>query len=182
MTNVVVFCGGNIHPTHELFYRDLAYRLGQQLADLGCRVICGGGLGLMDEVCRGALDRQGFTQGICLDKPGVVQSSHLCEQTLFPDLNSRQQALISAGDAYIGLPGGTGTMYELIEVIERKKVGELSFDKPLIIVGDYYLPLRQQFEDAAAAGFIVQDYRKYAAFVPGVEEALSALAAFKPGN
>src|SRR3990167_3106322 len=113
---VVVFAGNECVKEKEEYYYKIAYETGQLLARGGYLTVTGGGPGLMNEVSRGAVEAGGKTLGICLNVVGRNHSNFLTTREVFDHLNLRQDRLISLADAFIGLPGGVGTLYEIFAV------------------------------------------------------------------
>lgn len=151
---VVIFAGNHCNKEKEDHYFGIAYETGKRLAQAGFTTITGGGPGLMNEALRGAYEHDGDTVGINLSRPGRTYSKFIKSSLMFEKLGPRQQHLIEIGDAYIALPGGIGTLYEAIAILALKKVDEIPLDKPLILIGDYYKPLKNLFVEMIGEGFV----------------------------
>ena len=97
---------------------EAAYRLGSLLAQKGFNVCTGGYQGIMNEVSKGAYENQGEAIGIMVDFWNSTPSKYLTKKIECDTLFERIEKLISAGDAYVILQGGTGTLLELAAVWE----------------------------------------------------------------
>lgn len=141
---------------------DVAEELGRRLAERGHTLVFGGGrYGLMGAVSRGARGRGGAVRGIILqqfiDKNVHCHDTH--EMASVTDMRLRKKGLDEAGDAYVALPGGLGTLEELLEILSFKQLG--FHDKPVVIldVAGYWRPLLQMLEQGFAQGFIQPHFR-----------------------
>jgi uncharacterized protein (TIGR00730 family) len=122
-----------------------ARRLGRLLAEAGYAVCNGGYGGLMDASARGARDAGGHTVGItCVIWPRPA-NPYIVEEVRTQDFPGRLMTLIERGDAYIVLPGGTGTLAELALVWEMMNKGSLARTvggrKPLLVMAPYWQPV-----------------------------------------
>lgn len=175
MKTISVFCGATVSDKKKRQYFQLAYRAGKLLASAGFRIVCGGGSGLMHELCRGAKNQSGETVGYCLDKKNLTHSDCLTKQIMIKDLNLRQQKILDAGDAYLALPGGVGTFFEILEIIEKKKVGEISLSKPFVIVDKYFNDLRKQLILSHIFGFTPEEIDDFVVFSDRIEKGVVKL-------
>lgn len=154
---------------------DVAVDLGREIARRGARVVCGGYSGVMEAVCRGAVEAGGSTRGVVLSGRGEP-NAWVTETIVARDLGSRLALLRDGSDAWIFLPRGLGTMLELVWVAEsvvKKQVRP----RPLVLLGEFWRALVETAlaeapnpEGAAALGGVVR-------FVPTVPEAAAAALA-----
>jgi len=175
MKTVSVFCGATVSAQKKQQYFKLAYRAGKLLAYGGFRIVCGGGRGLMHELCRGAKNQGGETVGFCLDKKNLTHSDCLSKRIMIKDLYLRQQKILDAGDAYLALPGGVGTFFEILEIIEKKKVGEISLNKPFVIVDKYFNDLKKQLTLSHKNGFTPEEIDDFVVFSDRIEKGVIKL-------
>lgn len=90
-----------------------AQTLGEQLADRGHEVVCGGRTGVMDAVCRGARSAGGHTIGI-LPGSNRADANPYVETAIATGINDARNAVVVLnGDAVIAVDGGPGTLSEL---------------------------------------------------------------------
>ena len=113
---VSVFGGTHTRPGEKDY--DEAVRLGRLLGERGCTVITGGYIGVMEAVSRGAAEAGAHVIGVTCDeierfRPGKP-NAWVKEEQRFPDLVQRLNALIEGCDAAIALPGGVGTLAEIM--------------------------------------------------------------------
>lgn len=97
---------------------ETAYRLGSLLAQKGFSVCTGGYQGIMNAVSKGAYENQGEAIGILVDFWNSTPSNYLTKKIECDTLFERIEKLMNAGDAYVILQGGTGTLLELAAVWE----------------------------------------------------------------
>ena len=141
---------------------DAAYRLGQLLASAGITCINGAGrAGLMRAVSDGTLDGGGKAIGII---PRFMvdngwQYDRLSEIIITPNMHTRKQTMAQRADAVVALPGGCGTLEELLEIITWKQLG--LFDGMIVVLNTdgYYAPLLAMLEKAIDAKFMKASHR-----------------------
>lgn len=172
---VVVFAGNECVKEKEEYYYGIAYETGKLLARGGYLTVTGGGPGLMNEVSRGAQENGGKTLGICLEIPGRLHSNYLTKREIFHHLEPRQEKLLRLGDAYLALPGGIGTFYEIFEVIALKRKNEIRQNKPMILVNGFFGHLERLMEHIYKNGFATMDVKKLYTLVESPAQALEIL-------
>lgn len=143
-------------------YFAVAEELGRLIGERGWDLVWGGGrYGLMGAVSRGARIAGGRTIGVILqdfvDKNVHCESAHRMDSVT--DMRTRKRGLDEAGDAFVALPGGLGTMEELLEVLSFKQLG--FHDRPVVILDafGYWGPLLQMLEKGFAEGFVQPRFR-----------------------
>jgi uncharacterized protein (TIGR00730 family) len=152
---VCVYCASSrsAHPE----YREAAFRLGQVLATEGLAVIYGGGArGSMGALADGALSKGGRVIGILPKFMADLEWGHpgLTELRLVEDMRIRKHLMLTHSQAAIALPGGSGTLEELLEAITLKRLG-LYFN-PILLVNTrgFFEPLIKVFERAIEERFM----------------------------
>ena len=159
--NISVFCGSA--DDCPAAYLDAAEELGRLIARQGRTLVYGSGMvGLMGRVAKGAIEEGGFVVGINVecyrDFPPYPGTGELI---MAKTISERKTLLMERGDAYIALPGGVGTLDELMEVWAVAQAGLL--DKPIGIlnVNHYYEGLLSQLERAYRDKLLKEkDYRR----------------------
>ena len=138
-------------------YTDAARELGSLLAARGHTLINGAGrTGLMAAAAEACLDAGGKAVGVIpqfmIDQGW--QHAGLTRLVVTPDMHRRKEKMAALADACIALPGGVGTLEELLEVITWKQLG--LFLKPIVILNTegFFAPLLAQLERAAAEHFM----------------------------
>ncbi|MBN1391217.1 MAG: LOG family protein [Sedimentisphaerales bacterium] len=120
----------------------LAYETGRLLARAGFAIANGGYGGTMLAAAKGAIEAGGHTIGVtCSAFEGSKANEYIASEIITGSLDERLDALIKLGQAYVVLPGGTGTLLELAKVWELKNKGFIKEDKPIILVGGFWKPL-----------------------------------------
>ena len=121
---------------------ELAYETGKLLAQAGFTIVNGGYGGTMLAAAKGAASVGGKTIGITCTAFGRSGANrYIVEEIKTNSLEERLQTLVKLGQAYIVLPGSTGTLLELAMVWELKNKGFINKDKPIILVGGFWKPL-----------------------------------------
>jgi uncharacterized protein (TIGR00730 family) len=160
-------------------YIEVATELGQLIARRGHTLVYGGGnIGLMGALAQSALTHGGKVRGVILSEfieRGYAQGGH--EMHSVDDMRSRKRGLDEFGDAYIALPGGFGTLEEILEMLSFKQLGFHA--KPIIFVNtaQYFAGLLQQFERGFAEAFIHERFRELYTVVKTPLEALEVIEA-----
>jgi uncharacterized protein (TIGR00730 family) len=152
-----------------------AERLGWLIADHGFELVWGGGrFGLMGAVSRGARTRGGAMRGVILqmfvDKN--VHCPHTREMESVTDMRTRKRGLDENGDAYVVLPGGLGTMEEVLEILSFKQLG--FHKKPVVLLNTkgYWDPMLTMLQRGFEQGFIQSHYRGIYTVASTPEEAM----------
>ena len=120
----------------------LAYETGKLLAQAGFTVANGGYGGTMLAAAKGAAEAGGEIVGVtCSAFKNSTANKYVTSEIVTGSLDERLDTLIKLGQAYVVLPGGTGTLLELAKVWELKNKGFLKTDKPIILLGGFWKPL-----------------------------------------
>ena len=172
---IAIFAGNSCTLDEQEAYFKLAYEMGKLLAREGFVTLTGGGSGLMDEASRGAFEAKGKTMAIGLNLKERKKSDYVSEITIFDQLGVRQDKLITAGDAYIALPGGIGTLYEIFNIIALKRLDEIPKERPLILLGDYFLLLKPVFDAMISNGLTEKSVYSLFNFAQVPSEAIELL-------
>ena len=143
MKTITIF-GSSLPGEGSTAYED-ARRLGQILAERGIAVCNGGYGGLMAASARGAREAGGHTIGVtCTLWPGEA-NPWIVEEIRAASFIERLMSLIERADAYVVLPGGTGTLAELALVWEMMNKSTLARTvggrKPLLVMAPYWQPV-----------------------------------------
>jgi uncharacterized protein (TIGR00730 family) len=158
LRNVCVYCGSATGDDPR--YAQAAKSLGLALAaaDLGL-VYGGGNNGLMGMVARTVLEAGGRVTGII---PDFLEKRELMlreaqDLVIVPDMHTRKRLMFERADAFVALPGGVGTLEELVEQLTWVQLGR--HRKPVLIadVGGFWRPLLALFAHMRDSGFIRTD-------------------------
>lgn len=162
-------------------YHDVAFRLGQLLGKADWRLVFGGGEhGLMGATAKGVHDADGHVLGIIperLDQPHISYAD-ADEWMVTEDLRERKSLMDEHSDAFIVLPGGVGTLEELMETITMK---QLDFHrKPIVILNTngFYDALFAFFNHMVGEAFLKEDHLELIHVVTTPEDAISAITGY----
>ena len=130
--NICVYCGSGLGLNPA--YAAAARELGQALAQNGIGLVYGGGsLGLMGEVARATLDGGGRVVGIIpnflTEKERMMRD--VDELIVTEDMHERKRLMFERSDAFVALPGGIGTLEELVEQLTWVQLGRHA--KPVVV-------------------------------------------------
>jgi len=120
---------------------DLAFQAGRMLAAAGFTIANGGYGGTMLAAAKGAAEAGGKVVGVTCSAFKRTVNKYVSREIVTSSLDERLDTLIKLGQAYVVLPGGTGTLLELAKIWELKNKGFLEKDKPIILVGKFWMPL-----------------------------------------
>mgnify|MGYP001827535906 CR=1 FL=1 len=184
MANLAVFCGANAgHPDRR--YVDLAAAVGRAIAAAGHGVVYGGGrVGLMGAVADGALAASGRVYGYLPAALADRELEHtgITEMHVVGTMHERKAAMCDRADGFIVLPGGFGTLDEVMEILTWNQIGIIA--KPVAFVddGDYYGPLFDFFDAAVESGLVKQAHRAMARRVGDVVLAVEIASGPAPAS
>lgn len=170
MKSLCVYCGSR--PGNDPAFHAAAIAVGKEAARRGCRIVYGGGkLGLMGAAAGAARDAGGKVFGVIPDflveLEGILDGvDHKVVQTM----HERKMLMFEESDAILTLPGGIGTLEELIEVLSWARLS--LHRKPIIVLNlkDFWSPLKQLFEHIISEGFADRDLLNDVAFVERPED------------
>jgi uncharacterized protein (TIGR00730 family) len=173
---VCVYCASSriSHPD----YRDAAYRLGTVLATKGFSIVYGGGaVGSMGALADGALSQGGRVIGILPRFMGELEWGHpsLSELQIVEDMRTRKHLMLTRSQAAVALPGGSGTLEELLEAITLKRLG--LYLNPIVLVNTrgFFDPVLMQLTNAVAERFMDERHLRMWEVVSSPDEVPDAL-------
>ncbi|MDX1580626.1 MAG: TIGR00730 family Rossman fold protein [Alphaproteobacteria bacterium] len=179
--SVCVFCGSRTGTDHS--FQDSADRFGRILAKKGIRLVFGAGsIGLMGILARAALDEGGEVLGVIPEHLAVAEIPQfgLSEMRIVDTMHERKRIMFEESDGFVILPGGIGTLDEMVEIIVWRQLSV--HDKPVVVVNlngfwDPFIELLQHMIDAQFVGPNAFDLFKV---VDDLEDALPAIEAASP--
>ena len=183
MANVCVFCGANPGNDPELV--ETAAQLGRSLAMAGHRVVYGGGrVGLMGIVADAALGAGGEVIGFIPRALADREVAHLglTELVVTDTMHTRKQAMCDRSDGIITLPGGFGTLDEVMEILTWNQIGTVSMPVAFLDVNGYYESLFRFFDESVGAGLIMPAHRLMAQRSATVDEAIQIATGPAPAS
>jgi len=179
--NICVYCGSGVGAKPA--YAEAARTLGRSLAKAGRGLVYGGGsLGLMGEVARATLKAGGRVTGII---PAFLsEREHMLrdvdELIVTEDMHQRKMLMFQKSDAFVALPGGIGTLEELVEQLTWSQLGQ--HQKPVIIanIDGFWTPFLRLLEHMRTDQFIRQSLEVSFTVVDRAEDILPAAIAVAP--
>ena len=152
---VCVYCGSG--PGSNPHFLEAAVALGKVFAENDIRLVYGGGsIGLMGALATSVLDHGGTVTGIIPDFLTSRENAltRVQELVVTPDMHERKRLMFERSDAFVALPGGVGTLEELVEQLTWKQLGRHT--KPILLanVDGFWEPLLALLAHMRATQFI----------------------------
>jgi uncharacterized protein (TIGR00730 family) len=156
--SVCVYCGSS--PGRDEIYAKAGHLLGRSLAKSGLRLVYGGGTkGIMGAVAEGALKAGGKVTGIIprflINKEATETALDRLDELLITDnMHERKHKMFEKSDAFVALPGGIGTVEEIVEVMTWGQLGH--HRKPIVFanVRGFWNPMLALLDHMSSEGFI----------------------------
>ena len=152
MKSLCIYCGSR--PGNDPAFKQAAIAIGQEAARRGCRIVYGGGkLGLMGATAGAARDAGGAVFGVIPDflveLEGILEG---VDHKIVDTMHERKMLMFEESDAVLTLPGGIGTLEELIEILSWVRLG--LHRKPVIVLNikEFWTPLKLLLEHIVAEG------------------------------
>ena len=174
--SVGVFCGSRLgnDPAH----RDAAAALGEAIARRGWRLVYGGGeVGLMGVTARAALSAGGTVLGVITERllDAEVGKRDVSELVITATMFERKAILIRESDAFLALPGGLGTLDEILDAVTLRQLGYHAKPILLLDLDGYWRACQSLFDQFVAAGFADPEAARLHELVPDAAAALDRL-------
>ena len=152
---VCVYCGSG--PGTNPRFVEAAVALGKTFAENNIRLVYGGGsLGLMGAVAKSTLDHGGSVTGIIPEFLRARENAltRVQEMIVTPDMHERKRLMFERSDAFVALPGGIGTLEELVEQLTWQQLGR--HHKPILLanIDNFWEPLFSLLAHMRATEFI----------------------------
>src|SRR5262249_26359796 len=175
---VCVYCGSG--PGTNPRFIEGAKALGKTLAENNIRLVYGGGaVGMIGAVATAVLDHGGLVTGIIPDflRKSENALTRVQEMVVTPDMHERKRLMFERSDAFVALPGGVGTLEELVEQLTWKQLGRHA--KPVLLadIDGFWGPLLDLFTHMRATQFIRTDMSVEILKAERVEDILPRLRA-----
>ncbi|KAK7401277.1 hypothetical protein VNO78_12635 [Psophocarpus tetragonolobus] len=178
---ICVFCGSR--AGYKSAFSDAALELGKLMVKRRIDLVYGGGsLGLMGLISQTVLNGGCHVLGVIPEAllPPEISGETFGEVKTVADMHERKSIMYEQADAFIALPGGFGTMEELLEVIAWSQLG--IHDKPvgLFNVDGYFNSLLSLFDKGVEEGFIENSARHIVIMAETAEELIKKMEEYVP--
>jgi uncharacterized protein (TIGR00730 family) len=153
--SICVYCGSGFGS--DPVFVESAAELGRAMADREIGLVYGGGnVGLMGTVARSVLDHGGHVTGIIPDflKSREKMLEKVQETIVVSDMHTRKRLMFEKADAFVALPGGIGTLEELVEQMTWAQLGRHTKPILLLSVRSFWKPLLTLLAHMRDQGFI----------------------------
>ena len=155
LRNVCVYCGSS--PGEDPAFAKAAEELGRYLAEASLGLVYGGGdVGLMGMTARSVLRHGGYVTGIIPEflrrRENMLDAAQ--ETIVVPDMHTRKRLMFDRSDAFVALPGGIGTLEELVEQMTWSQLGRHTKPILLLDLNGFWRPLIDLLAHMRLNGFI----------------------------
>ena len=178
LRRIAVFCGSA--PGTDESLMSTAYDVGRRLAERGIGLVYGaGGGGLMGAVSQGALDGGGEVIGV-IPRSMVEREwgrDDLTECHVVETMHERKALMADLSDAFLCLPGGLGTLEEIVEVWSWRYIGFNDDPVGFLNVGGFWTPFLDALHGLVDAGFVRDRVMEDVVVADTLDAALDGLAA-----
>ncbi|KAG9455036.1 hypothetical protein H6P81_007940 [Aristolochia fimbriata] len=178
---ICVFCGSS--PGKKSSYQEAAVQLGNELVERRIDLVYGGGsVGLMGLVSQAVHDGGRHVLGVIPKTlmPREITGETVGEVRAVSDMHQRKAEMARLADAFIALPGGYGTLEELLEVITWAQLGIHKKPVGLLNVDGYYNSLLSFIDQAVDEGFVAPIARRIILSAPTAKELMRELEEYVP--
>ena len=174
--SICVFCSSSNEV--DRVYFDLAEDLGRRIVDAGYDLVWGGGdIGLMGALARAAQQQGGKVIGVIPESMADREIAYRQADELIvtADMRQRKQIMEQRAGAFIALPGGFGTLEELLEIVTLRLLGY--HDKPVVLINadGFYDGLLAFIDHLYAQRFAREKQRKHLLISQSVDGAMSLI-------
>ena len=173
---ICVYCASSAKVDRTYF--DATEKLALEFVKAKIDVVYGGGaIGLMGKLADTIIENGGKIKGIMPKFMNEVEWAHkkVIDFEFTDSMHERKAKFLEDIDGLVTLPGGSGTLEELMEAITLKRLGQ--FTKPIIILNTngFYDPLRTMLEKCVSEQFMHEKHLEMWSFVDNPEEVINSL-------
>ena len=173
---ICVYCASSAKVDNVYF--EATEKLAIQLVNANIEVVYGGGaVGLMGKLADTVIEHGGKIKGIMPKFMNEVEWAHkrVADFEFTDTMHERKAKFLEGIDGSVTLPGGSGTLEELLEAITLKRLGQ--FTKPIIILNTngFYNPLREMLEKCVSEQFMHEKHLKMWSFVDQPEDVIESI-------
>jgi uncharacterized protein (TIGR00730 family) len=177
--SICVYCGSS--PGRDKIYLESGHTLGREIAKAGLRLVYGGGTkGIMGAVAQGTMRAGGKVTGII---PRFLMSKEATENALerlddlivTENMHERKHTMFEKSDAFVALPGGIGTVEEIVEIMTWAQLG--NHRKPIVFanINGFWNPMMALLDHMRAEGFVHTSHLVQPIVVDRAEEVVAAI-------
>lgn len=175
LESTCVLCGSSNDA--DAAFLAAAGTLGKALADAGIRLVYGGGgVGLMGAVARGAHEAGGEVLGVIPTfLVAAERALEVVEHVIVDNMHERKMLMFQRSDSFVILPGGIGTLEEVVELLSWRRLG--LHEKPVVFYNPdgFWEPLFRLFQHTVDAKLTPPDFMDAWVAVDTVEQIVPAL-------
>jgi uncharacterized protein (TIGR00730 family) len=180
MDRICVYCGS--HPGTDPAFLDRAAAFGRLVAERDLGLVYGGGdVGLMGAVADAALAAGGEVYGVIPEALAEREVAHrgLTELVVVDSMHARKRLMADLADGFVALPGGFGTLEELVEMLTWAQLGFHTDPCGLLNVAGYYDGLVSFVDSQVDAGFVDPRHRELLTVTDDPVDLLDRFAAYE---
>ena len=180
INSICVYCGSSTGNNPD--YVQSANQLGQLLAQAGITLVYGGGTsGIMGTIARAVKSNGGKVVGIIPDflikKEARNKNDDLFDEFIVTEtMHQRKQLMFDRSDAFLALPGGIGTLEEIVEIMTWAQLGRHTKPIAFANIDGFYNPMIALLDHMARQGFIHSDYRLKPLVIDDIEKIVTAIS------
>jgi cytokinin riboside 5'-monophosphate phosphoribohydrolase len=164
-------------------YRSVARALGYRIGERGDALVYGGTeVGLMGVLAAATREAGGHVTGVLpqlMADRGLADTD--CDELIVTDgMGDRKRAMYERADAFVALPGGFGTIEELLEILTLKQLGYHHKPVVMVDVDGFWQPLLTTFERLFELGFAKRDYERLWYVAPDLDRLFDHVDGYAP--
>lgn len=181
MKSLCVYCGSNTGS--KPIYLEQAVALGTRLAKDGITLVYGGGnIGLMGAVADAALQAGGEVTGVIPEQLVELEVAHhdVSRLEIVGSMHERKSRMFDLADGFVALPGGFGTLEEIIEMLTWRQLGIGTKPCAFLDIAGYWSPLATMMDRMVADRFLHPDQRRDLWLGSDMEAMLAWMRAYEP--
>ncbi|WP_338214437.1 TIGR00730 family Rossman fold protein [Companilactobacillus muriivasis] len=181
MKRIAVYCGASIG--NDDIYKESSVKLADWLVENNLGLVYGGGgVGLMGALAQEVISKNGEVYGIMpqelVDRGAAFAG--LTDLKIVENMSIRKQQMLELSDGCIALPGGPGTLEEIIEAFSWARLGDN--DNPCVLynVDGYFDPLKLMFDSMTDKGFLTKADREKLFFSDSLDDIYQFMGSYVP--
>lgn len=182
--SICVYCGSS--PGTDPAFVEAGHKLGEELAGADITLVYGGGTnGVMGAVARGALGAGGHVAAVIprflIDRETTVDAVEMFDDlTIVDTMHERKHAMFERSDAFVALPGGLGTVEEIVEVMTWAQLGR--HQKPIAFanINGFWSPMLALLDHMERRGFLHSRQLIRPLVIEAATDIISAIIAAAP--